>query len=32
MQCQINSSALVIDDINGVKVVVSDFEGDIKEK
>ncbi|WP_228568458.1 alanine--tRNA ligase [Campylobacter sputorum] len=27
-----NSSALVIDDINGVKVVVSDFEGDIKEK
>ncbi|ASM40644.1 alanine--tRNA ligase [Campylobacter sp. RM12327] len=27
-----NSSALVINDINGIKVVVSDFEGDIKEK
>lgn len=27
-----NSSTLAIDDINGVKVVVSDFEGDIKEK
>ncbi|WP_033916346.1 alanine--tRNA ligase [Campylobacter sputorum] len=27
-----NSSALAINDINGIKVVVSDFEGDIKEK
>lgn len=32
MNTMANSSALVVGEINGTKVVVSDFEGDIKEK